>query len=249
VDRPQEKGLREGTNASADGTEHCARCIKAAFEARSTTMTQLRMAVAATAQPHPVVTVIAASAATGVLALAFSWATGQLGQVVEVPVGTLTLAAALLLTAWSPARFGWTWRDTGRQWRVVLVTLLVVIGLVAIYRALGQRAPYEPSAAEFLVVPLGEEALFRGFVVTVLTLWFARSMSPASAAACAVVAGAVGFGVGHLGNLGYVPAGFVVIQAVVATALGLIAGWLRVRTGSLVGPVMLHGAMNVVAVL
>jgi membrane protease YdiL (CAAX protease family) len=39
------------------------------------------------------------------------------------------------------------------------------------------------------------------------------------------------------------------LQAAAATAFGLLAGWVRVRTDSLVGPVSLHSAMNVVAVL
>jgi membrane protease YdiL (CAAX protease family) len=193
--------------------------------------------------------VAAALAVTVVATLAFSRTTGLLGQVVQVPVGTLTLAVAVILTARAPARYGWAWHDTGRQWRAVLAALVVVVGVVAVYRALGQTAPYPPSVAEFLLVPLGEEALFRGFAVTVLALAFTRSMPASTATACAVVVAAVGFGVGHLGNLGYVPAGFVLVQAVVATAFGLLAGWLRIRTDSLVGPVLLHSAMNIVAVV
>jgi membrane protease YdiL (CAAX protease family) len=64
----------------------------------------------------------------------------------------------------------------------------------------------------------------------------------------AIIVGALSFGAGHLGNLGYVPTGFVLVQAAVAAAFGVLAGWLRIRTDSLVGPVLAHAAMNLVAV-
>ena len=119
---------------------------------------------------------------------------------------------------------------------------------MAAYRALGQAAPYEPSAAEFVLVPLGEEVLFRGFVLTVLLILFRRRLPAGAAAPWAVVVTSIGFGVGHLGNLGYVPVAFLLIQVVVAVAIGLVTGWLRIRTGSLVGPILVHPAINIVAV-
>jgi membrane protease YdiL (CAAX protease family) len=198
--------------------------------------------------PHPVATVVLALVVTVVASFLFSRATGLLGQVVDAPVGAFTLAAGVLLTAASPTRFGWAWHDTGRHWRAVLAALGAVIAVVAAYRVLGHVTPYEPSVAEFLLVPPGEEVLFRGFVVTVLLVLFRRSMTPSDTALWAVIVAAVGFGVGHLGNFGYVPTVFVVFQVAVAVALGIVAGWLRVRTASLIAPVLVHAAVNVVAV-
>jgi membrane protease YdiL (CAAX protease family) len=132
---------------------------------------------------------------------------------------------------------------------LVVAAVTGVAAVVGLYRLLSLRAPYEASVGEFLLVPLGEEALFRGFALAVLIVLFGRWLPEPSAGRCAVVVGALAFGVGHLGNLGYVPTTFVVFQTLVAIAFGLLAGWVRMRTDSLVGPVLLHAAMNLVAVL
>ena len=183
-----------------------------------------------------------------VAALGFSRGTGWIARSVTLPVGTVSLVVASALTVWSPRRFGWQWGGTGRHWRALLVSLVGVVAVVGLYRLVSAGAPYGSSMAEFLVVPLGEEALFRGFLLTVLVTIFGRWLSQPGATRWAVIAAGVAFGVGHLGNFGYVPSAFVYLQAAAATAFGLLAGWMRVRTDSLVGPVLLHAAMNIVAV-
>jgi hypothetical protein len=150
-------------------------------------MTQLRPVVPETVGPNPAVIVVAALTGTGVAAFAFSRAIGLLRQIVDVSVGTFTVGAAVILAARAPARFGWGWHDTGRHCRAILAALTVVVSAVAVYRALGQAAPHSPSVAEFLIVPLREEALARGFAVTVLALALARSMSASTATVWAVV--------------------------------------------------------------
>jgi membrane protease YdiL (CAAX protease family) len=102
--------------------------------------------------------------------------------------------------------------------------------------------------AEFLLVPLGEESLFRGFLLGVLLTIFNRWLPARDAARSAVLISAAGFAAGHLGNLGYVPTAFVLLQCLVAMAFGTLAGWLRLRTDSLAGPVLIHAVMNVGAV-
>jgi hypothetical protein len=179
----------------------------------------------------------------------FSRGTGRLAESATAPVGTFSLIAAIVLTVWAPARFGWRWGCTGREWRLVLAALAGVVAVVGAYRLVSAGAPYEASVAEFAIVPLGEEALFRGFVLTMLAVLFARWLPQHSATWWAIIVGAFGFGIGHVGNLGYVQTEFVLFQAVIATAFGLLAGWVRVRTDSLVGPVLLHAAMNIVAVV
>jgi membrane protease YdiL (CAAX protease family) len=37
------------------------------------------------------------------------------------------------------------------------------------------------------------------------------------------------------------------LQVAAAVAFGLLAGWLRMRTGSLMPPVQVHAAMNLIA--
>ena len=88
-----------------------------------------------------------------------------------------------------------------------------------------------------------------GLVLVVLVGLVARWLPGPRAAPVAVVVSGLAFGVGHLGNLGYVPTSFVLVQAVAATVFGLLAGWVRLRTDSLAGPVLFHAAMNTAAVL
>jgi hypothetical protein len=54
--------------------------------------------------------------------------------------------------------------------------------------------------------------------------------------------------VGHEGHLGSVPTQFVLLLVVSVTVFGLLAGWVKVRTYSLIGPALLYSAMNIVAV-
>lgn len=178
---------------------------------------------------------------------AYSWSrfTALYGS--RLPVGTLTLVAAAVLTCWAPRRFGWRWGDTGVEWRVVAASLLVVVAAVSVFRLVASPAPYALTPAEVILVPLGEEGLFRGFVLVALLGVFTRRLPRPAATRAAVIGSAVSFGVGHLGNLGAVPPGFVLFQVGVGIAFGVLAGWVRIRTSSLVGPTLLHAAMNALA--
>jgi membrane protease YdiL (CAAX protease family) len=193
--------------------------------------------------------VVAVAIACCLLSLAFSRLTGWIAERVTLPVGTAALVLGVALTAWAPTRFGWGWGSTGSHLRLLAGSLVGVVAVVASFRALSGATPYTPSVAEVLVVPLGEEALFRGFLLVVLIGLFGGWLGESRGVRTAVVVSALAFGVGHLGNLGYVPTDFVVVQVLAATVFGLLAGWVRVRTDSLAGPVLLHSAMNAAAVL
>lgn len=181
--------------------------------------------------------------------LGFSHGTAALARVVDLPVGTPALVMAVLVTAPSPRSFGWTWGETFSRWRSVALSTGAVVLVAGGFRVLTEPAPYDASVAEFLVVPLGEEALFRG-VVLVLLLRVLRVAfdQERTAVTASVLISAVAFGAGHLGNAGTVPAEFLVVQVLAAGMFGVLAGWLRVHTESLVGPVLLHVALNVVSV-
>jgi len=183
------------------------------------------------------------------LSYTFSRLTGRIADKVSLPVGTGALVVGVALTGWAPRRFGWGWGCTAQHLRLLVGSVAAVVAIVTGFRALTGATPYTPSVGEVLIVPLGEEALFRGFLLVTLIGVFGRWLGESSAARWAVAVSAVSFGVGHLGNLGYVPTGFVVVQVIAATAFGLLAGWVRVRTDSLSGPVLLHSAMNAAAVL
>jgi membrane protease YdiL (CAAX protease family) len=178
----------------------------------------------------------------------YGWSrlTAWLGH--DLPVGTLTLALAGILTARAPRRFGWRWGSTGRARPVVASSLGVVVAAVSVFRLVSPPAPYALTPAEVIVVPLGEEGLFRGFLLGILLAAFGRRLRPRRATSAAVAGSALAFGTAHLGNLGLAPTGFVVLQVCIAVAFGVLAGWVRVRTSSLAGPVLLHAVMNGLAV-
>lgn len=179
----------------------------------------------------------------------FSRLSGQIQDSVDVPVGVPALLAAALLTWSSPRRYGWALGTTAEHWRMILGCALVIVLVVTGFRATSGQVPYTPSFAEIVIVPLGEEGLFRGVLLVTIGRFLGRDLTAEPAAWTAVAISALAFGVGHLGNLGYVPTSFVIVQALAATAFGVVAGWVRIRTDSLAGPVMLHAAMNAAAVL
>ncbi len=183
------------------------------------------------------------------MAYGFSRLTGRIAEQVSLPVGAGALLLGVALTAWAPERFGWRWGSTGQHLRLIAGSLAAVVLIVASFRWLTGATPYQPSVGELVLVPLGEEALFRGFLLVTLIGGFRRWLGESAALRWAVAVSAISFGVGHLGNLGYVPTAFVVVQVIAAIAFGILAGWVRVRTDSLFGPALLHSAMNAAAVL
>jgi hypothetical protein len=186
---------------------------------------------------------LAASATYG-----FSRATGWLSEMVVMPVGSATLALAVLLCVWSPHTFGLTLGRTRQHLGLVGSTLLVIAAVVLTFRMSGSTAPYDATVGEFLLVPLGEELLFRSVLLAALVELFRVGKVPHHIG-WAVGVSALAFGMGHLGNLGYTETTFVLLQVFVATVFGIVAGWVRVRTDSIVGPVLMHMTMNVVAVV
>ncbi len=199
--------------------------------------------------PTDALLLLALAVGVPVLTYGFSRLSGALGERLSFPVGTPALLLGAALTLWAPRRFGWQWGRTRQEARAVAVSLVAVVLVVAGFRLLAGQAPYAPTFAEVVVVPLGEEALFRGFVLTSLLCALGPRLGAGAATRWAVGISAVAFGIGHLGNLGYAPTGFVLVQALAAALFGVLAGWLRVRTDSLAGPVLLHAAMNAAAVL
>jgi membrane protease YdiL (CAAX protease family) len=197
------------------------------------------------APPAAVVVPVATLVARGA---AYGWSRFTAAFGTALPVGTLSLVAAVVLTVRAPGRFGWRWADSGRRWRIVATALATVVVAVSVFRLLSPPAPYALSVAEVTVVPLGEEGLFRGFAFVALLTLFRRLLEAGTATRVAVLSTSLAFAVGHLGNLGSVPAGFVFFQVGVGVGFGVLAGWVRACTDSLVGPVLLHAVMNGLAV-
>lgn len=142
-------------------------------------------------------------------------------------------------------RRGWGWADLGLR-RSAGLPIAVALGLGLMTSALGAifdtaiqgpaGSPFRRlSPAEFLaatlvlgiVVPFGEEALFRGIVFPVLRARLGNALG-------AIMVSALIFGAFHL-----VPA-----QILVGFLLGLPLAWLRHWSGSLIAPMALHMTHN-----
>lgn len=182
-------------------------------------------------------------------AYAFSRLTGSLSEAVVMPVGTATFFLAAALCVWAPRRHGLGPGRTREHLVLVCVTVLAVAAVVGVFRMTGAVAPYDATVGEFVLVPIGEELLFRGFLLGALLELFRRRQVGSHPAAWAILISAAAFGIGHLGNLGYVDTAFVILQVLVAFVFGVVAGHVRVRTESVIGPVLMHATMNVVAVV
>ena len=151
-------------------------------------------------------------------------------------VFAIPAAAAFLLAA--VAAFGWT-RSIGlarsHANRILLVPSLAVATLLALSAANG--LPANEILLLLVVntafVGISEELAFRGLLLSALLGRFSIRR--------AVLIGALLFGVVHsfnaflTGDLGQA-----VTQSVIAVGMGIWAGALRVKTGSLLGPMLLH---------
>jgi uncharacterized protein len=136
---------------------------------------------------------------------------------------------------------------TVKEWRRVVgwgAVLAVATGLLV---AVGGPNDYSASDPlfEVVLVPVGEELVFRGLLLGILLDRLRRGPGVGAGDRLAILYSALAFGAAHASNalFGVTPS-FVVVQVVVATLLGLILGHLRVRTGSLLAPVFLHTLVN-----
>lgn len=152
------------------------------------------------------------------------------------------------------ALLAWAWRgDVGLRlgrtfdaWREIAVAVVGVTVVTLAFVTLSGANAYSDADAlfEIVLVPLGEEFVFRGVVLGVLLAYLAHRHAPAKATRLAVIYGAVAFGFAHASNALFGAGDFAVVQVIVATLMGLLFGALRVRTDSLIVPVVLHALIN-----
>ncbi|HSK90820.1 MAG TPA: CPBP family intramembrane glutamic endopeptidase [Euzebyales bacterium] len=140
---------------------------------------------------------------------------------------------------------------TFAEWRLVLLWGAVLSAVVGLYVNPSEANPYSNADAlfEVVLVPLGEELVFRGLLLSWLMLRLGRRFAAPSATRLAVGYSAVAFGAAHASNALFGVGGFALLQVAAATLLGLLFGHLRVRTGSLLAPVLLHALVNGIILL
>lgn len=141
---------------------------------------------------------------------------------------------------------------TFSEWRLVLLWGAVLsIGTVLLVVLGGQNAYSESDVLfEIVLVPVGEELVFRGLLLGFLIDRLGRRVGVDRGNRLAVGYSAVAFGAAHASNVLFgVAASFVVVQVMAATLLGLVFGHVRVRTQSLLTPVLLHALVNAINLL
>jgi len=185
----------------------------------------------------------------------------------KVPV---KLAIAFAFVAWARWSAGYSWEELGlgrdevrAGLRLGGIALLAIAAVIAVLVAVpGSRSYFDNSSVAadssaqhvlqpLLFIPLGtvvfEEVLFRGVLLAALLRITTR--------AYAVGASALLFGLWHLppalrdaNDKGAAAAAGVVVGTIaVTTFAGAVFAWLRVRSGSLLAPVLAHVATNSVA--
>jgi hypothetical protein len=126
-----------------------------------------------------------------------------------------------------------------------LVTIFVVAGILGRFLDAGREQGLVPDgwdssraapfAANFLVIvvaaPLVEELIFRGVGF--------RLFSWVSGPAVAIAVTSLAFGLAH----------GLVVALPVLSLFGVVLGWLRLKTGSLYPPMILHGTFNAAALI
>lgn len=160
------------------------------------------------------------------------------------------LALAFGVTLWRPRFYGLQVGHTLARWRLIIVSLVVVGVIVGAYVLLGNRTPWDSrGAVNFTVVPLYEELLFRGILFSLVLAYARRQFPETRSVGIAIVASALGFGLGHAANGFTVGWSFALFQVAYATLFGLLAGYNRAKTDSIIAPVLLHALMNALPIL
>lgn len=135
---------------------------------------------------------------------------------------------------------------TLEAWRVVVATIVLAAAVTWAFVATTESNAYSDADAlfEIVLVPVGEEVVFRGVLLGLLLEALRRRLPPSAATRWAVVIAAVAFGSAHISNALFGAGEFALVQVLVATVMGLVLGALRIRTGSLIAPILVHAVIN-----
>jgi membrane protease YdiL (CAAX protease family) len=185
----------------------------------------------------------------------FAFVNGLVGARETVARGLLFSSWLIVVGApivlWRPSTFGFQFGETRRHWRLVATTLIAAAGLTAVLlRAVG-ATPYSQASLfiESVVVPVTEELVFRGVLLTVLLVALSRLLDRRTALILAVAFDGIAFGLAHLANMTSLATAFVLAQATFAGVLGMGCAYLMARTRSIYPAIALHALVNAVVVV
>jgi membrane protease YdiL (CAAX protease family) len=161
------------------------------------------------------------------------------------------LLIGLAVIAWYPRFFGFKLGDLGRHWKLAAGIFLFCSGGVLTYLLLSPPTPFSGSTFlfEVILVPLGEETLARGIVLFGLLAFLGRIHAPRTALILAVIYSALAFGLAHANNIRINPLAFTLFQVSYAAVFGLLWGWAAARTRSIYPAILMHAAVNLLAIV
>lgn len=158
------------------------------------------------------------------------------------------LACGVALVLVAPRAMGLRLGLVRKHLVLIGVVTVVALALSALGAALLPENPFEDGpVGMWLMTPVGEELIFRGFAYTLLLWAFPTQRTQRWGLSYAVVGSALLFGVWHIAMLGNV--GFAWAQAAYTALAGLMLGVMRERTGSVLPCVTTHMGANYVAAL
>lgn len=159
----------------------------------------------------------------------------------------------LLIGLWKPRLFGLQLGKSIEYGKLILTVALFVGLSTSAYVLLVGSTPYHGGILQLLpnllLVPLGEEMIFRGILFAGLLYVLDKLYPPKTSAALAIIFSAVSFGFAHANNLFYNPIGFTLFQIFFSTVFGLLFAYVRYKTESLYPPILFHAIMNTLGIL
>jgi membrane protease YdiL (CAAX protease family) len=197
--------------------------------------------------------------------LAFTWgvvyANNTLYQVLSEqphasPVNDILSDAVFLFVAFMPAAllprfFGYRLGSLRQHWKLFVGMAVIFTAAPLLYRLLVGETPSGANTWFFegVVVPLAEEGVFRGILLSVLLWGFSKLYPVKTASRLTLLFSTVIFASAHLNNLGHYPTGFILFQVGFAAILGLAFGFIRIRTDSIYPAILLHALFNLAGTL
>ncbi len=152
---------------------------------------------------------------------------------------------------WAPKLFGYQIGKIVKTWKLLLGFSVFFIAAPLLYRLIFGATPFGVNTWFFegVIVPLGEESLFRGVLFSMLLRGLGKLYSDRTAGVLTVILSTLIFATSHLNNLGHYPTGFILFQVCFSIILGLAFGYARAKTQSIYPAIFLHALFNLAGTL
>jgi membrane protease YdiL (CAAX protease family) len=157
-------------------------------------------------------------------------------------VGAVTV---LLLVFWSPNAFGLRLGSHRKVWWIYLACgALYSIYWLWGWQAFPNEVLSQAEPSQYLLTPFTEELLFRGFMYGVLVDMYPSSEASPRWISKPVLFTAILFGLGHFESIYAIGWGWGLGYMGFTFLAGLVMGYVRRRSGSVLGPFVMHAVGN-----